>query len=190
MRDVINLLALCPTRWCVRVVALSRLLAGNGEMLETFRTMESDTTVKGETRAKVAGLLSNATKTRTLFGLLLCVTVFTPCKAVARTLQGTKVTALGSVESANLLCKRLNTLRQDATFNDLVAKTNEYRERFDLKPPHPPRITNTPAHFRHTQVEEEQELSSGAAGKKIKHLRLNCCSSVGGLAKRPPTVSC
>ena len=101
MRDVINLLALCPMRWCVRVVALSRLLAGNGEMLETFRTMESDTTVKGETRAKVAGLLSNATKTRTLFGLLLCVTVFTPCKAVARTLQGTKVTALGSVESAN-----------------------------------------------------------------------------------------
>lgn len=50
--EVINLLALCQTRWCVRVVALSRLLAGYGEMPQTLRTLESDRTVKGETRVK------------------------------------------------------------------------------------------------------------------------------------------
>ncbi|KAL7406535.1 hypothetical protein ABVT39_021783 [Epinephelus coioides] len=134
--EVINLLALCPTRWCIRVVALSRLLAGYGEMLHTFRTLESDRTVKGETRAKVAGLLKKCTTTRTVFGLFACVTVFTPCEAVARSLQGIKVTALGSMENAKLLCQRLNTLRQDDTFADLVAKTKQYTERYNLKPPH------------------------------------------------------
>ena len=107
---MINLLALCPTRWCVRVVALSRLLACYGEMLQTFRALESDRTVKGETRAKVAGLLKKGTTTRTVFGLFTCVTMFTPCESVARSLQGIKVTALGSVEAAKLLCQRLNPL--------------------------------------------------------------------------------
>ncbi|KAJ8346426.1 hypothetical protein SKAU_G00278270 [Synaphobranchus kaupii] len=58
---VSNLLALCPTRWCVKVAALSRLLTCYGEMLQTFRTVESDKTIKGETRAKVSGLLTKAT---------------------------------------------------------------------------------------------------------------------------------
>ena len=158
--EVINLLALCPTRWCVRVVALSRLLACYGEMLQTFRTLESDRTVKGETRAKVAGLLKKGTTTRTVFGLFACVTMFTPCESVARSLQGTKVTALGSMEAAKLLCQRLNTLRQDDTFADLVAKTKQYAECYNLKPPHPVRTSKTPARFRHTAEEEERELEN------------------------------
>ncbi|KAM4593578.1 zinc finger MYM-type protein 1-like [Odontesthes bonariensis] len=158
--EVINLLALCPTRWCVRVVALSRLLACYGEMLQTFRTLEGDRTVKGETRAKVAGLLKKGTTTRTVFGLFACVTMFTPCESVARSLQGTKVTALGSMEAAKLLCQRLNTLRQDDTFADLVAKTKQYAERYNLKPPHPVRTSKTPARFRHTAEEEERELEN------------------------------
>ncbi|QQP40856.1 Hypothetical protein FKW44_004870 [Caligus rogercresseyi] len=49
--------------------------------------------------------------------------MFTPCESVAQSLQGIKVTALGSVEAAKLLCQRLNSLRQDDTFADLVDKT-------------------------------------------------------------------
>ncbi|CAL8289811.1 unnamed protein product [Arctogadus glacialis] len=49
------------------------------------------------------------------------------------------------------------------TLNFVLAKTKEDRERSDLKPPHPPRITKPTARFLHTEVEEEQELSSGAA---------------------------
>lgn len=159
--DVVNLLGLCPTRWCVRVVSLSRLLACYGEMIQTFRSLESDKAVKGDTRAKIAGLLTKATTMRTVFGLFACVTLFTPCEAVARSLQGTKVTALGSMEAGKLLCKQLGTLRQDETITDLVAKTKQYAERYGLKPPHPVRSSKTPARFRYTQEEEanDQECS-------------------------------
>ncbi|CAM4725041.1 unnamed protein product [Leuciscus chuanchicus] len=133
--DVVNLLGLCPTRWCVRVVSLSRLLACYGEMIQTFRTLESDKAVKGDTCGKIAGLLTKATNMRTVFGLFACVTLFTPCEAVARSLQGTK----------------------DETITDLVAKTKQYAERYSLKPPHPVRSSRTPARFRYTQVEEAND---------------------------------
>ncbi|CAM4510486.1 unnamed protein product [Leuciscus chuanchicus] len=159
--DVVNLLGLCPTRWCVRVVSLSRLLACYGEMIQTFRSLESDKAVKGDTRAKIAGFLTKATNMRTVFGLFACLTLFTPCEAVARSLQGTKVTALGSMEAGKLLCKQLGTLRQDEIITDLVAKTKQYAERYGLKPPHPVRSSKTPARFRYTQEEEanDQECS-------------------------------
>ncbi|QQP51246.1 Hypothetical protein FKW44_012551 [Caligus rogercresseyi] len=72
--------------------------------------------------------------------------MFTPCESVARSLQGIKVTALGSVEAAKLLCQRLNSLRQDDTFADL-SLTKQYAERYNLKPPHPARTSKTTARF-------------------------------------------
>ncbi|KAK9976496.1 hypothetical protein ABG768_021701 [Culter alburnus] len=77
---------------------------------------------------------------RTVFGLFACVTLFTPCEAVARSLQGT--TALGSMEAGKLL-------------------TKQYAERYGLKPPHPVCSSKTPAHFRYTQEEDanDQECS-------------------------------
>ncbi|KAF4116992.1 hypothetical protein G5714_001545 [Onychostoma macrolepis] len=97
----------------------------------------------------------------TVLGLFACVTLFTPCEAVARLHQGTKVTALGSMEAGKLLCKQLGTLRQDETITDLVAKTKQYAERYGLKPPHPVRSSKTPARFHYTQVDEanDQECS-------------------------------
>ncbi|QQP50797.1 Hypothetical protein FKW44_011927, partial [Caligus rogercresseyi] len=77
------------------------------------------------------------------------------CESVARSLQGIKVTALGSVEAEKLLCQRLNSLRQDDTFTDFVDKTKQYAVRYNLKPHHPARTSKPPARFRHTAEEEE-----------------------------------
>ncbi len=49
--------------------------------------LQQDPGVRGEIRAKVAGLLKQAKKGRTVFGLLCCKAVFGPCEAVARSLQ-------------------------------------------------------------------------------------------------------
>ncbi|QQP38185.1 Hypothetical protein FKW44_018691 [Caligus rogercresseyi] len=86
--------------------------------------------------------------------------MFTPGESVAQSLQGIKVTALGSVEASKLLCQRLNSLRQDDIFADLVDKTKQYAERYNLKPPHPASTSKTPTRFRHTAEEEEGELGN------------------------------
>ncbi|KAJ8376205.1 hypothetical protein SKAU_G00067850 [Synaphobranchus kaupii] len=78
-------------------------------------------------------------------------------RGVARSLQGSR-TALGSMESAKLLCHRLSALRQDFTVADLVGKTKEYAARYNLRSPQPPRVNKTPAHYRHTDELEMQGL--------------------------------
>ncbi|KAJ8353148.1 hypothetical protein SKAU_G00207150 [Synaphobranchus kaupii] len=140
--------------------ALYQSLFGCGEV--TFRTMESDKTIKGETRAKVAGLVTKAISMRTVFGLLSCVALFSP------SLQGSNVTALGSMESAKLLCHRLSALRQDATVADLVGKTKEYAARYNLRSPQPPRVNKTPAHYRHMDELEMQELDEESDVREVK----------------------
>ncbi|QQP50667.1 Hypothetical protein FKW44_011751, partial [Caligus rogercresseyi] len=55
---------------------------------------------------------------------------------------------------------RLNSLRQDDTFADLVDKTKQYAERYSLKPPHPARTSKTHARYHHTAEEEEGELGN------------------------------
>lgn len=44
---------------------------------------------EGRPQAKVVRLLTKAPNMHTVFGLLTCVTVFTPCEAVAQSMQGT-----------------------------------------------------------------------------------------------------
>ncbi|XP_067249408.1 uncharacterized protein [Chanodichthys erythropterus] len=87
-------------------------------------------------------------------------------------LRATKVTARsGTITSRNHSSrihgswqtpgKQLGTLRQDETITDLVVKTKQYAERYDLKPPHPVCSSKTTAHFRYTQEEDanDQECS-------------------------------
>uniref|UniRef100_A0AAV2M1Z1 Procollagen-lysine,2-oxoglutarate 5-dioxygenase 1 n=1 Tax=Knipowitschia caucasica TaxID=637954 RepID=A0AAV2M1Z1_KNICA len=63
------------------------------------------------------------------------------------------------MEAAKLLCQRLSTLRQEATFVDLVGKTKQYEDRYNLQwPPQQARTSKTPVRFRHTTEKEDKEL--------------------------------
>ena len=53
---VCNLLSLCPTRWVIRTRAISRVCSSYTALLETLKMLEQDKTVRGDTRAKIAGL--------------------------------------------------------------------------------------------------------------------------------------
>jgi hypothetical protein len=63
---VCNLLSLCPTRWVVRTRAISRVCSSYTALLDTLKLLEQDKTVRGDTRAKIAGLYKQATKGHTL----------------------------------------------------------------------------------------------------------------------------
>ncbi|QQP52837.1 Hypothetical protein FKW44_005106 [Caligus rogercresseyi] len=88
---------------------------------------------QGETRAKVAGLLKKGNYTRTVFGCLPAYHVYSVriCGSVTARHQGHSPWISGSCEAS---CQRLNSLRQDDTFADLVDKTKQYADRYNLKP--------------------------------------------------------
>lgn len=98
-----NVAALCLTRWCVRTKAISRLLQGYGPLLETLRALEKDRSIRGETQSKISGLLKQAMKGRTVFGMLCCEAMFGPCEAVARGLQKADASVSGALECIKVL---------------------------------------------------------------------------------------
>ncbi|KAK5926758.1 hypothetical protein CgunFtcFv8_022305 [Champsocephalus gunnari] len=82
--DVVNILAIYPTRWCVRTIAIKRVCSSYTELQKTLKILKDDKSVRGDARAKIGGLYKQSLKGRTLFGLLCCEALFEPCEAVAK----------------------------------------------------------------------------------------------------------
>ncbi|KAE8296702.1 hypothetical protein D5F01_LYC05464 [Larimichthys crocea] len=119
-----NILGLCPTSWCVRALAVSRIIHAFGPLLQTLQTLQQD--VRGEMKAKISGLLKQAKKGKTMFGLLRSEALFTPCEAVAKMLQAEKATAAGALECIQTLRERIQVLRNENenAMEELLNKTN------------------------------------------------------------------
>lgn len=74
-----NLLGLCATRWSVRATAISRVTRSFGAVLQTLQTLQQDRSIRGDTRSKIGGILKQAQKGKTMFGLICSESLFTPC---------------------------------------------------------------------------------------------------------------
>ena len=149
-----RLLSLCPTRWCVRVTSVKRLKESYEQVLNTLSELSEDRSVRGENRAKIAGLLNIAGLAKTYFGILVCITVFSPCETVAKKLQGVGVTAQGAMESVLILLDHLRGLRTDDNARKLYQDMLTSAERLQLKML-PQRLSKTPKRYRHTEEEED-----------------------------------
>lgn len=64
--------------------------------------LKDDSSVKGDTIGKIRGLLKQALKGKTFFGLC-CEALFRLCESMAWNLQSTKTSALGALECTNVL---------------------------------------------------------------------------------------
>ena len=122
---VTNLLVLCPTRWCVRASAVSRLIKCYPTLLQCLETLEQDHTLNGETRAKIHGLVRQAKMTKIVFGIFCSEAIFGPSEKVARTLQSKNSTALSTLEAISILKSTFSKLRTDHSFSDLMIKVNQ-----------------------------------------------------------------
>lgn len=97
----------------MRTKAISRICHAYGPILETLFTLQQDPGVRGEIQAKVAGLLKQAKKGRTVFGLLCCEAVFGPCEAVARSLQSAQASVSGALQCIHMLKELICALREE-----------------------------------------------------------------------------
>ena len=122
---VTNLLVLCPTRWCVRASAVSRLIKCYPTLLQCLETLQQDHTLNGETRAKIHDLVRQAKMTKIVFGIFCSEAIFGPSEKVARTLQSKNSTALSTLEAISILKSTFSKLRTDHSFSDLMIKVNQ-----------------------------------------------------------------
>jgi len=130
--------------------------------------------VRGETRTKISGLLKQAKKARTVFGLLCSEALFGPCEAVAKVLQGEKATAAGALECVKTLKGRVHALRNEKAVEEILNKTKISAAAHDLKMPDPAgsRVSKTPSRFRSTTEAEDVVPTKGVASWRREFLIL------------------
>ena len=110
--------------------------------------LKGDKSVRGDTRAKIAGLALKADDAVTYVALSLVHTIFEPCEMVATALQSPKITAQGASSQISLLKSRLLKLREGALETE-TAEAVERAEALGLMPASNKRQTKTPARIRH-----------------------------------------
>ena len=90
---VLNLVSLCPTRWCIRAKVINRVMTTYGEVYETLSQLAGDMSVRVDARAKISGLAKQVSKAQTFYGVLLCDALFSKFELVAKALQSPSLSA-------------------------------------------------------------------------------------------------
>jgi len=104
--DSVTLLALCPTRWCVRHRSTTRLLTLWNVVLSALDELAYEAG-RGEVKCKALALRKQMAKTKTFIGVTVCQTLFGPCEELAKALQAVNTTATGAMQAANVLLTHL-----------------------------------------------------------------------------------
>jgi hypothetical protein len=145
----ISLQALCPTRWCVRYSAISRILDHYQNVERTLLTIKSEKSNHGDVKARAAGLHKQCIQSKIYFALLVCKRLFGECEECARMLQGSNVTAKAVNEAINVLLKSLERMRSESLFNEILTEVRKKSSHLNLQNPLPKRFTKTPGALRH-----------------------------------------
>lgn len=119
-------------------------------MIKTLDQLQDDKTVRGETRAKIRGLLRQAMKAKTYYGLLLWSNIWVAW-VCGQEFAYTKASALGALNCAELLMKRTEALRDDAV-TDTMLQTVSIA---GLEMPGERRVAKTTVRFWHGAESEE-----------------------------------
>ena len=154
--DALMLVAICPTRWCVRAKAMDRVIANYQTVLDTLKDIENDPGARGEARAKAKGLLKQGLKKETYFYLLAGHSMFSECEIVAKKLQSKHITAMAASELIETLKLRLKQLRTQDNFNTVMEKTNSAVAKYDLQH-REERVKATPARIRNDGKKKTDE---------------------------------
>ena len=141
-----KLVAMCPTRWCVRAKALKRIIDNYSQLRSTLETIKADSSVKGTTRIKINGLERKASEDTTFVALYVLHAIFSVCEEVATSLQSASCTSRGALESVNLLKAALAKMRADGLRTQLNTASQQ-AERLGLEQ-RQPRSTSTPGRIR------------------------------------------
>lgn len=99
---------------------------------------------------KASGLHSQLSKSATLLGLQVAVTVLGPLEILNRRLQSKTETVAGMMECVQVVADELSLLRCDNKFEEVLERCNLDASRLGLEPLTVPRIRKPPARFTGT----------------------------------------
>jgi len=140
-----NIKPLCPTRWLVRVRAISATLDQYALILQTLE--EAKSTCSTEVSARASGLLTKFQDPTTLLGLNTAQVVLSALESLNRSLQSARMTVAGMLEAARTVKSQLQEMRQDGKFNELLVKVERQVKELDLEHLSVPRARQPPARF-------------------------------------------
>jgi len=123
---------LCPTRWTVRVAAISRVLDSYEVVLETLDDIGSSTS---DTACQARGLRMQLQKGEVVFGLFLCLELFTPTDDLSTILQRSSMSVGGAKQAVNTVLASLQSIRNDKHFDALWEKMLIFLSKYDLDQP-------------------------------------------------------
>lgn len=108
-----RLIALCPTRWCVRAKAIRRFVENYARVQETLALMldtNSSCQITNERRAILRGYQEKMNQFSTLLALNITLVICEPAEQLATGLQSIHYTATGAQQSARTLWNLYNSM--------------------------------------------------------------------------------
>jgi hypothetical protein len=145
-----KLLTICPTRWTVRAKAFQRFLENYEAIISTINELLSDSnSVRPETRSRLRGYVKYLQKFDTLFALILCIRIFTPCELFAKTLQGPTMTITETHRLAEILIQTLQGHRD--TFDRVYEEARQMAQtlKLEFSEPKIARIVQPPRRYEY-----------------------------------------
>ena len=147
-----KLLALCPTRWTVRAAAFRRFLEQYDAIVKTLEDLQANKGVSSEVRSKIRGQLVALQAYETVFGMILCEKIFTPCELFARQLQTPSLNMSDVMKGADILINCLKAMRKEDQFEKVCLRVDVMSEKLDvdIQPPKKTRKKRLPRRLEHT----------------------------------------
>lgn len=167
---VLNLMSLCPTRWCIKAKAANRMAFTYPQVLDSLKMLAEDVSVRSDVRAKLQGLYKLALRADTYYGILVCVDIFCPIEDLATALQAQSCTCNNALEASANVIKILESRRSDEHVQNIIKECQTKEEALSLKPPNTIRPRKTPKRFLHQQNYIEDTISYECEWKR-QHLQ-------------------
>lgn len=150
---------LCPTRWCVRFIAIDAALRSYCVIVPYLSEVTSMSTAD-DSAAKARGLLTQFENGLMYLTLSLMHAVFGSVEALSRVLQARDRTVTGAMEAVNLTVNQLKNMRTEAYYEKIFSHVEDKIAEYELHkitlPRHvrPPRRYDEKAHTSDAHVFE------------------------------------
>jgi hAT family C-terminal dimerisation region len=123
---------MCPTRWLVRVSAISALLNQYEQVLECLEEM-SNPSSGTNVSARSSGLHAQLSKGAMLLAMKMALKIFSILEILNRSLQSRYQTVSGMLAAVAQSCSSLLAMREDAVFDEMLQETEGIVTKLDLE---------------------------------------------------------
>jgi len=132
---------LCPTRWTIRVAAITTVL---GQLRCLLDALNEISTGNGDTAIRARGLCDKFSSGDTILALLMALVVFEPLEELCKSLQARTQTVSGMKQAADKVIAFLQTRRSEESFSSVYANANGIIESEELDEITVPRVRKAP----------------------------------------------